>query len=365
MRQAIKVPVLAESVSSATVLEWRVAVGQSVQQDQILFEIETDKIVMEIPSPVSGHLAEILAPASTEVLAEQVVGWIETEASATTPPAVTVGPATASPKPVAGMIETEASVVNPPVAPVSEVPQKAAVVQAVDARTEQRVPMTRLRVRIAERLVLAQSTAAILTTFNEVDMSSLLAFRHQKQDEFQKIHGVKLGMTSFFVKACVRALKEFPVLNASVDGTDVLYHSYYDIGVAVSSSRGLVVPVLRDVDKLSMVDIEKQIADFAKRAELGTLTLGELQGGTFTVSNGGVFGSMFSTPIINPPQSAILGIHATQDRPVVVQGEIVIRPMNYFALSYDHRLIDGREAVLGLVTIKNALEKPETLMELI
>ena len=225
--------------------------------------------------------------------------------------------------------------------------------------------MTRLRARIAERLVLAQSTAAILTTFNEVDLTNLLALRHQKQEEFQKSHGVKLGMTSFFVKACVQALKAFPVLNASVDGTDILYHSYYDIGVAVSSSRGLVVPVLRDVDKLSMVDIERQIADFAKRAELGSLTLDELQGGTFTVSNGGVFGSLFSTPIINPPQAAILGIHATQERPVVVQGEIVIRSMNYFALSYDHRLIDGREAVLGLSAIKSALEKPETLMDAI
>lgn len=353
MRQAITIPVLAESVSSATILEWRVTVGELVQQDQVLLEIETDKIVMEIPSPATGHVTEILASASAEVLAEQVVGWIETEVSEV---------------PVAehnAQVEKVAPVVSP-LKSSPEITQKAPeVVQARVDRTEQRVPMTRLRARIAERLVLAQSTAAILTTFNEVDLSNLLAFRRQKQDEFQKIHGIKLGMTSFFVKACIQALKEFPVLNAAVDGTDVLYHSYYDIGVAVSSSRGLVVPVLRDADKLSMPDIERQIADFAKRAELGTLTLEELQGGTFTVSNGGVFGSLFSTPIINPPQSAILGIHATKDRPVVLQGEIVIRSMNYFALSYDHRLIDGREAVLGLGMIKDALEKPETLLDVI
>jgi 2-oxoglutarate dehydrogenase E2 component (dihydrolipoamide succinyltransferase) len=418
----VKVPQLSESVSEATLLQWKKKAGEAVTLDEILIEVETDKVVLEVPAPADGVLAEIVKGDGATVTGGEVIARLDTEAKAAAPaaasapaaqpaaaaPAASVGagggpkggvamPAAAkmmaeqgiSASQVAGtgrdgritkgdVISAVASGVKalapaPAPAPTAPAPTPAArpalpeVKAPIDTsmladRPEQRVPMSRLRQRVAERLVHSQSTAAILTTFNEVNMQPVLELRNRYKDRFEKEHGVKLGFMSFFVKAAVAALKRYPVVNASVDGTDIVYHGYFDIGIAVGSPRGLVVPIVRDADQMTFADIEKKIADFGKRAGEGKLALEELTGGTFSISNGGVFGSMLSTPIINPPQSAILGIHATKDRPVVENGQIVIRPMNYLALSYDHRIIDGREAVLALVAIKEALEDPARLL---
>jgi len=394
----VLVPELSESVAEATLLEWKKQPGEAVEADEILIEVETDKVVLEVPAPASGVLAEIIKGDGSTVLAGEVLARIDTEAQPSAEPAAgsdtteqaAEQPATAAVEktvvaasPAASKILTEKGI------EVSEVQgtgrdgrvtkadaqaaeqQRAAVPAAVapaptgtslDGRPEQRVPMSRLRARIAERLLQSQQENAILTTFNEVNMQAVMDLRRQYRDQFEKEHGVRLGFMSFFVKAAVHALKKYPIVNASVDGTDIVYHGYFDIGIAVSSPRGLVVPILRNVDQLSIAEIEAQIADFGARAQEGKLTLDELTGGTFSISNGGVFGSLLSTPIINPPQSAILGIHATKERPVVENGEIVIRPMNYLALSYDHRIIDGREAVLSLIAMKEALEDPQRLL---
>ncbi|ADE12063.1 2-oxoglutarate dehydrogenase complex dihydrolipoyllysine-residue succinyltransferase [Sideroxydans lithotrophicus] len=386
----VKVPQLSESVSEATLLTWHKKVGEAVNEGENLIDIETDKVVLELPAIKSGVLAKIVKTDGTKVASGEVIAQIDTDgvaktaAPATTPavsaePAASVAKAPAQPvavspsarklahahdvdaaslqgsgrhglvtkEDVLGVVQQTAS--SSAVAPV--------VVPTGD-RPEQRVPMTRIRQRIAERLLQSQSNAAILTTFNEVNMQPVIELRNRYKDAFEKKHGVKLGFSSFFVKAAVLALQKFPIVNASVDGTDIIYHGYFDIGVAIGSERGLVVPVLRDADQLSLADIERNIVDFGARAKVGKLTMEELSGGTFSISNGGVFGSMLSTPIINPPQSAILGIHATKDRPVAENGQVVIRPMNYLALSYDHRIIDGREAVQFLSTIKEALEFP-------
>src|SRR2546422_816775 len=324
----IKVPQLSESVAEATLLAWHKKVGDAVKRDENLIDIETDKVVLELPAPADGVVAKIIKGDGGTVKAGEVIAMIDTE-----------GKASAAGAP----------------APVS-------VEQILADRPEQRVPMSRLRARIAERLVQSQSTAAILTTFNEVNMQPVMDLRKKYQERFEKEHGVRLGFMSFFIKASVHALKRYPVVNASIDGTDIVYHGYFDIGIAVGSPRGLVVPILRDADRMSFAEIEKRIADFGKRSQEGKLTIEELTGGTFSISNGGIFGSMLSTPIINPPQSAILGVHATKERAVVENGQIVARPMNYLALSYDHRIIDGREAVLCLVSIKEALEDPARLI---
>lgn len=388
----ILVPELSESVSEATLLEWKKQVGEAVEQDEVLIDVETDKVVMEVPTISAGVIVEILKENGSTVTAGEVLARIDTEAKAAAAPdapaeSTEVAPAAAASastvtaaSPAANKILTEKGInvadvegsgrdgrvtkadavaakagAKPAAAPVP-------VQTSLDGRPEQRVPMSRLRARVAERLLQSQQENAILTTFNEVNMKAVMDLRKQYRYEFEKEHGVKLGFTSFFVKAAVAALKKYPILNASVDGKDIIYHGYFDIGIAVGSPRGLVVPVLRNADQLSMAEIEIQIADFGRRAQDGKLTLDELTGGTFSISNGGVFGSMLSTPIINPPQSAILGIHATKERPVVENGEIVIRPMNYLAMSYDHRIIDGREAVLGLVAMKEALEDPQRLL---
>ena len=403
---------LSESVAEATLLNWKKAPGEAVAVDEILFEIETDKVVFDVPSPSAGILFEILVGDGGTVVPNQVLARIDSEgkAAATTAAAsvadqqkIETAPPTAVPKSEGGiampaaaklMAETGlnlsqiegtgrhgrvtkgdvmqaiAAGAEPAAqpAPAASAVQKLKPVEAVTDpslltdRPEQRVPMTRLRARIAERLLHSQATNAILTTFNEVDMHAVIDLRNRYKVAFEKEHGVKLGFMSFFVKATVHALRKYPVLNASVDGKDIIYHGYFDIGIAVSSPRGLVVPILRNVDQMSIADIESKIADYSTKAKLGTLSLEELTGGTFSISNGGVFGSMLSTPIINPPQSAILGIHATKERPVVENGQIVIRPMNYLAMSYDHRIIDGKEAVLGLVAIKDALEDPARLL---
>lgn len=397
----VLVPQLSESISEATLLTWKKQPGEAVEQDEILIEVETDKVVLEVPAPSSGVLTEIVKGDGSTVVAEEVMARIDTEATASAAPAAAesspaAAPAEASPAAAAAPAATSSGVASPAASKIlsekgvdpstvvgtgtggritkadavqaGSTPAKAAPAAvappalSLDGRPEQRVPMTRLRARIAERLLQSQAENAILTTFNEVSMQAIIDLRKTYRDTFEKEHGVKLGFTSFFVKAAVAALKKYPVINASVDGKDIIYHGYFDIGIAVSSPRGLVVPVLRNVDQMSIADIEKQIADFGARARDGKLTLEDLTGGTFSISNGGVFGSMLSTPIINPPQSAILGIHATKDRPVVENGEIVIRPMNYLALSYDHRIIDGREAVLALVAIKEALEDPQRLL---
>lgn len=416
----VKVPELSESVSEATLLEWKCRPGDIVQADSILIEIETDKVVLEVPAPASGQIAEIRAQNGQTVASGDVIAVIDTDASdsvaaaaAAPAPAPTPAPAAAAPAPApaveprvmpsaagvlaaagieartvtgtgpggritredavqaAARVPQSAPAAEPapapapaptPAAPRYEAPVRAAVPADPYGRREERVPMTRLRRRVAERLVQSLAGSAQLTTFNEVDMSSVIAFRKRYRETFERRHGIKLGFMSFFVKAAVYALQKFPVLNASIDGTDIIYHSYFDIGVAVGTERGLVVPVVRNADQKSFAEIELEIADFAKRAQAGKLSIEELAGGTFTVSNGGVFGSMLSTPIINPPQSAILGIHATRERPVVVDGQIVIRPINYLALSYDHRLIDGREAVLGLAAMKAALEEPAVML---
>ena len=416
----VRVPQLSESVAEATLLEWHKKVGEHVARDENLIDIETDKVVLELPAPAEGVLVKVLKDARGIVVSGEVIATIDTEAkpskgstggSTGKPIAAAAGsaaaakPAPSAPErasppvmPAAQKIASEKGVdvsqiqgsgrdgrvtkadvlehaarprasapaaqpATPAEKPALQQPRPPVSVDKVLAgRPEQRVPMSRLRQRVAERLVQSQSTAAILTTFNEVNMQPILDMRKKYQERFEKEHGVRLGFMSFFVKAAVHALKRFPVVNASIDGTDIVYHGYFDIGVAVGSPRGLVVPVLRNCDQLSFGAIEKGIADFGRRAQDGKLAIEELTGGTFSISNGGVFGSMLSTPIINPPQSAILGIHATKDRAVVENGQVVVRPMNYLALSYDHRIIDGREAVLSLVAIKEALEDPARLV---
>ena len=404
----VKVPQLSESVAEATLSAWHVKEGDAVVRDQNLIDIETDKVVLELPAPDAGVIVRIVKQNGESVASGEVIAQIDTEAkaSAATPAtakaatATVTAPAAAAPTamPAARKIMAEKGIsaaevqgsgrggrilkedvsgaskpaITAPAA-VPSAPTLAAkpalpqpnVVSAdaiVAERPEQRVPMSRLRARVAERLVQSQSTNAILTTFNEVNMGPVMEMRKKYIDRFEKEHGVRLGFMSFFVKAAVAALKKYPVLNASVDGNDIVYHGYFDIGIAVGSPRGLVVPILRDADQMSLAQIEKKIAEFGQKAKDGKISIEELTGGTFSISNGGVFGSMLSTPIINPPQSAILGIHATKDRPVVENGQIVIRPINYLAMSYDHRIIDGREAVLGLVTMKEALEDPARML---
>ena len=407
----VKVPMLSESVAEATLISWHKKEGERVDRDENLIDIETDKVVLELPAPASGVLAKIVKGDGATVAGGEIIATIDTEAAAATMTSTATAaaaapaspaPSSAEPVPVAAFVATSAPTMMPaarnlaaqenleaeeissikgsgrdgritredvaahvkgkssppPTAPLPPPPSVTAMPAPTGNRPEQRVPMSRLRARIAERLVQSQSTAAILTTFNEVNMQAIMDLRARYKDKFEKEHGVKLGLMSFFIKAVVAALKKFPLVNASVDGNDIIYHGYYDIGIAVSSPRGLVVPIIRDADTLSQAEIERQIADFGKRAQDGKLTIEELTGGTFSITNGGVFGSMLSTPIINPPQSAILGIHATKDRPVAENGQVVIRPMGYLALSYDHRIIDGREAVLSLVAMKEALEYP-------
>jgi 2-oxoglutarate dehydrogenase E2 component (dihydrolipoamide succinyltransferase) len=399
----VKVPQLSESVAEATLSTWHIKEGDAVARDQNLIDIETDKVVLELPAPDSGVIVKIIKANGESVASGEVIAHIDTEAKG-----AVAAPAAAAPAPAAATAATAmpaarkimdekgisaadvqgsgrggrilkedvsggAKLAAAPKAAVSPAPTSAAkpalpqpnVINAdaiIADRPEQRVPMSRLRARVAERLVQSQSTNAILTTFNEVNMAPVMEMRKKYQERFEKEHGVKLGFMSFFVKAAVAALKKYPVINSSVDGNDIVYHGYFDIGIAVGSPRGLVVPILRDADQMSLAQIEKKIAEFGSKAKDGKLSLEDLSGGTFSISNGGTFGSMLSTPIINPPQSAILGVHATKDRAVVENGQIVIRPINYLALSYDHRIIDGREAVLGLVTMKEALEDPARLL---
>ncbi len=406
----VKVPQLSESVAEATMLQWKKKVGDVVAADEILIEIETDKVVLEVPAPSAGVLSEILVADGGTVAAEQLIARIDTNGkvgaaapAAVAAPAAAPAPAAAATAPsnmagvampaaaklmadnslvagsvpgsgkdgrvtkgdvlsaVAGGVKSTAAVI-PTGVPTSTLPQVTVPSVSLGERPEQRVPMSRLRARVAERLLQSQSSNAILTTFNEINMAPVMEMRKKFQDRFEKEHGIKLGFMSFFVKAAVHALKKFPVLNASVDGNDIVYHGYFDIGIAVGSPRGLVVPILRNADQMSFADIEKKIAEFGAKARDGKLGMDDMTGGTFSISNGGTFGSMLSTPIINPPQSAILGVHATKDRAVVENGQVVVRPMNYFAMSYDHRIIDGREAVLGLVTIKEAMEDPSRLL---
>jgi len=409
----VKVPQLSESVAEATMLQWKKKVGESVAADEILIDIETDKVVLEVPAPAAGVLCEIVVADGGTVAAEQLIARIDTDGkvgavAAPAAAAPAAAPAAAAPaaaaaassskagvampaaaklmadnnlaagsvagtgkdgrvtkgdvlSAVAGGVQSTAAVI-PTGAPTKVLAQVAAPSVNLGDRPEQRVPMTRLRARVAERLLQSQSTNAILTTFNEINMAPVMDMRKRMQDKFEKEHGCKLGFMSFFVKAAVHALKKFPVLNASVDGNDIVYHGYFDIGIAVGSPRGLVVPILRNADQMSFAEIEKKIAEFGVKARDGKLGIEEMTGGTFSISNGGTFGSMMSTPIINPPQSAILGVHATKDRAMVENGQVVVRPMNYFAMSYDHRIIDGREAVLGLVAMKEALEDPARLL---
>ena len=411
----VKVPQLSESVTEATLLQWKKKVGDAVAVDEIQIEVETDKDVLEVPAPSAGVITEIVQADGATVGAEQLIAKIDTTATAgaTTPaaaapassPAQSAAPAPVSAATggskgdvampaaaklladnnlktgdvagtgkdgrvtkgdvlgaVAGGTKPAAPAPLAAPAPKAALPQVAVPALSIGDRPEQRVPMSRLRARIAERLLQSQAQNAILTTFNEVDMAPVMALRKKYQEKFEKEHGVKLGFMSFFVKAAVAALKRYPVINASIDGNDIVYHGYFDIGIAVGSPRGLVVPILRNADQMTFAEIEKKIAEFGQKAKDGKLSLEEMTGGTFSISNGGTFGSMLSTPIINPPQSAILGVHATKDRAVVVDGQIVIRPMNYLAMSYDHRIIDGREAVLGLVAMKDALEDPSRLL---
>ena len=399
----IKVPQLSESVAEATLLAWHKKVGEAVKRDENLIDIETDKVVLELPAPADGVLAKIIKGDGGTVKAGEIIATLDTEGKAAVSAAAPAKPSAPAAKPapvvsaapampaarkiaeekgidtgsIAGsgrggrvtkgdvLGATSLPAPESPAAAKPSLPQPSAPVsveQILGNRPEQRVPMSRLRARIAERLVQSQSTAAILTTFNEVNMQPVMDLRKKYQERFEKEHGVRLGFMSFFVKASVHALKKYPIVNASIDGNDIVYHGYFDIGIAVGSSRGLVVPILRDADQMSFADLEKKIADFGKRAQDGKLTIDELTGGTFSISNGGVFGSMLSTPIINPPQSAILGVHATRERPVAENGQVVIRPVNYLALSYDHRIVDGREAVLSLVAIKEALEDPARLL---
>ena len=410
----VKVPELSESIAEASMLTWKKKAGEAVAADEILIEIETDKVVLEVPAPSAGVLTEIVEGDGATVVSGQVIARIDSAAvAAAAAPAAAVATAAAVAAPVAaaaasgtskagvampaaakllaennlsasavagtgkdgrvtkgdvlgavaaGATKSVAASAIPTGVPTKSLPQVATPALNLGDRPEQRVPMSRLRARVAERLLQSQSTNAILTTFNEVNMAPVMEMRKKFQDAFSKEHGVKIGFMSFFVKAAVHALKKFPVINASVDGTDIVYHGYFDIGIAVGSPRGLVVPILRNADQMSFADIEKKIAEFGAKAAAGKLGMDEMTGGTFSISNGGTFGSMMSTPIINPPQSAILGVHATKDRAVVENGQIVIRPMNYLAMSYDHRIIDGREAVLGLVAMKDALEDPSRLL---
>ncbi|MBD0765137.1 MULTISPECIES: 2-oxoglutarate dehydrogenase complex dihydrolipoyllysine-residue succinyltransferase [Neisseria] len=386
----VKVPMLSESVSEGTLLEWKKKVGEAVARDEILIDIETDKVVLEVPSPQAGVLVEIVAQDGETVVADQVLARIDTAATAAAE-APAAAPAEAAPAaapaaaqnnaamPAAAKLAAETGVdVNALQGSgrdgrvLKEDVQNAAAKPAVaaapavalpaGARPEERVPMSRLRARVAERLLASQQENAILTTFNEVNMKPIMDLRAKYKEKFEKEHGVKLGFMSFFVKAAVAALKKYPVVNASVDGKDIVYHGYFDIGIAIGSPRGLVVPILRDADQMSIADIEQAIVDYAKKAKDGKIAIEDLTGGTFSITNGGTFGSMMSTPIINPPQSAILGMHATKERAVVENGQVVVRPMMYLALSYDHRIIDGREAVLTLVAIKDALEDPARLL---
>ena len=411
----VKVPQLSESVAEATLLQWKKKVGDQVQVDEILIEVETDKVVLEVPAPSAGVIVELVAGDGATVAAEQLIARIDTEgmagavAAPAAAPVAAVAAAPAAPAStggskgdvampaaaklladnnltvgavagtgkdgrvtkgdVLGAVAAGASAPKavaaaaiPTGAPTKSLPQVAGPAVNLGDRPEQRVPMSRLRARVAERLLQSQSTNAILTTFNEINMAPVMEMRKRMQERFEKEHGVKLGFMSFFVKAAVHALKKFPVLNASVDGNDIVYHGYFDIGIAVGSPRGLVVPILRNADQMSFADIEKKIAEFGQKAKDGKLGIEDMTGGTFSISNGGTFGSMMSTPIINPPQSAILGVHATKERAMVENGQVVVRPMNYFAMSYDHRIIDGREAVLGLVAMKDALEDPARLL---
>ena len=386
----VKVPMLSESVSEGTLLEWKKKVGEAVARDEILIDIETDKVVLEVPSPQAGVLVEIVAQDGETVVADQVLARIDTAATAAAE-APAAAPAEAAPAaapaaaqnnaamPAAAKLAAETGVdvnalqgsgrdgrvLKEDVQNAAAKPAAAAVPAVAlpaGARPEERVPMSRLRARVAERLLASQQENAILTTFNEVNMKPIMDLRAKYKDKFEKEHGVKLGFMSFFVKAAVAALKKYPVVNASVDGKDIVYHGYFDIGIAIGSPRGLVVPILRDADQMSIADIEQAIVDYAKKAKDGKIAIEDLTGGTFSITNGGTFGSMMSTPIINPPQSAILGMHATKERAVVENGQVVVRPMMYLALSYDHRIIDGREAVLTLVAIKDALEDPARLL---
>ncbi|BBB60992.1 dihydrolipoyllysine-residue succinyltransferase component of 2-oxoglutarate dehydrogenase complex [Undibacterium sp. KW1] len=411
----VKVPQLSESVAEATLLSWHKKVGEAVGRDENLIDVETDKVVLELPAPDAGVITQIIKGDGSTVVAGEVIAILDTAASAGTAATPAAAPVAAAPAavaaassdakssagvamPAAAKILSEnnliaaqvdgsgkdgrvtkgdalaavaakpaaAPVVAPLAAPAAGKPAlqqvAAPAIASLGDRPEERVPMSRLRARIAERLVQSQSTNAILTTFNEVNMAPVMDLRNKYKDKFEKEHGVKLGFMSFFVKAAVAALKKYPIINASVDGNDIVYHGYFDIGIAVGSPRGLVVPILRNADQMTIAEIEKKIGEFGAKAKDGKLTLDDLSGGTFSISNGGTFGSMLSTPIINPPQSAILGVHATKDRAVVENGQIVIRPMNYLAMSYDHRIIDGREAVLGLVAMKDALEDPARLL---
>ena len=403
----VKVPQLSESVAEATMLQWKKKVGDSVAADETLIEIETDKVVLEVPAPSAGVLSEILVLDGGMVKAEQLIARIDTDGKVAAAPAPAVSVSSAPAAAAAAPAASKADVLMPAAAKLMADNQLAAgsvpgtgkdgrvtkgdVLQALQTpapaaviptgvpqttlpqvsapssvglgdRPEQRVPMSRLRARVAERLLQSQATNAILTTFNEINMAPVMEMRKRFQERFEKEHGIKLGFMSFFVKAAVHALKKYPVLNASVDGNDIVYHGYFDIGIAVGSPRGLVVPILRNADQMSFSDIEKKISEFGAKARDGKLGMDDMTGGTFSISNGGTFGSMLSTPIINPPQSAILGVHATKDRAVVENGQVVVRPMNYFAMSYDHRIIDGREAVLGLVAIKEAMEDPSRLL---
>jgi len=397
----VKVPQLSESVAEATLLTWHKKAGERVKRDENLVDIETDKVVLETPAPESGVIVKIIKGDGGTVVSNEVIAQIDTDAKADVsaaaartetktaakapakPAAPSVMPAAqklaaekrvdtaaiggtgrggrVTKEDVLQAVEAKARPAPLPAQPTSP-PAPAVEPGAPGARPEQRVPMSRLRARVAERLVQSQHEAAILTTFNEVNMQAVIDLRNRYKERFEKEHGVRLGFMSFFVKAVVHALRKFPIVNASIDGTDIVYHGYHDIGIAVASPRGLVVPILRDAGELTLAEIEKRIADFGKRAQEGKLAIEELTGGTFSISNGGVFGSMLSTPIINPPQSAILGVHATRDRPVAENGQVVIRPVNYLALSYDHRIIDGREAVLSLVAIKEALEDPARIL---
>lgn len=386
----VKVPMLSESVSEGTLLEWKKKVGEAVARDEILIDIETDKVVLEVPSPQAGVLVEIVAQDGETVVADQVLARIDTAATAAAEAPV-AAPAEAAPAaapaaaqnnaamPAAAKLAAETGVdvnalqgsgrdgrvLKEDVQNAAAKPAAAAapaVTLPAGARPEERVPMSRLRARVAERLLASQQENAILTTFNEVNMKPIMDLRAKYKEKFEKEHGVKLGFMSFFVKAAVAALKKYPVVNASVDGKDIVYHGYFDIGIAIGSPRGLVVPILRDADQMSIADIEQAIVDYAKKAKDGKIAIEDLTGGTFSITNGGTFGSMMSTPIINPPQSAILGMHATKERAVVENGQVVVRPMMYLALSYDHRIIDGREAVLILVAIKDALEDPARLL---
>lgn len=388
----VKVPMLSESVSEGTLLEWKKKVGEAVARDEILIDIETDKVVLEVPSPQAGVLVEIVAQDGETVVADQVLARIDTAATAAAE-APAAAPAEAAPAaapataqnnaamPAAAKLAAETGVdvnalqgsgrdgrvlkedvQNAAAKPAAAAAAAPAVALPAGARPEERVPMSRLRARVAERLLASQQENAILTTFNEVNMKPIMDLRAKYKEKFEKEHGVKLGFMSFFVKAAVAALKKYPVVNASVDGKDIVYHGYFDIGIAIGSPRGLVVPILRDADQMSIADIEQAIVDYAKKAKDGKIAIEDLTGGTFSITNGGTFGSMMSTPIINPPQSAILGMHATKERAVVENGQVVVRPMMYLALSYDHRIIDGREAVLTLVAIKDALEDPARLL---